>query len=168
MVNEFLETYKRILEFWIKLSNPRTYLQNITHEELLDFTFKLTSGVFKIWQINAEYLAKIYQKMMEGDPEEILKTQLDYISKLEDVVAETADSPVYSAYVNALNRAYINQLLLLQEFSNALFHSVGLPTRKDIVALSEAYVDLKGDIKREVREIKKELREVKRVLEGGK
>jgi len=168
MLNEFLKTYEKAAEFWLKLADPRTYLRGVKPEELREFSFNATAGFLKLWQISIEYSTKIFQAMLRGDPDEILNTQLEYISRVEDVIAEIADNPVYSAYVNAINKAYLSQVLAMQEFSNAVFHSLGLPTRKDIVALAEAYVDLKGDIKRDVRNLRKELKEIKEAVGGGK
>jgi len=167
MLDEIFLTSRKFFEFWLKAADPRTYLKDVTQEELMEFGSKLMNYSLNFWQISSEYMAKMYSALIRGDAEEILNVQLEYLSKLEDAVAELANTAVYSAYVNAINRAYMNQLILMQEFSNALFHSLGIPTRKDIVALSEAYVDLKGDIKREMREIKGELAEMKKLISGG-
>lgn len=167
MYDEFLKTYKRAMEFWLKVTDPRTYLRELTPEEIQESISKYFEGSLKIMKETAEYSVILAGKMMQGDPDEVMKKYLEYISKLEDTVAEMANTPLYSAYINALNRIFLGQLYILQRTNSAILHSLGIPSRDDVVALAEAYVDLKGDIKRESRMIRREIRRLATSIQTG-
>jgi len=165
MLDEFAKTFKAVNDFVATLIDPRTYLGDISPDEFGEFYADVANCFFRISTLNAETYAKIIADMQRGDAESALNTYLNYISKMEDTFAELMDNAVVAAYINYLNRIYLRSLLLIQNINNALFHSMGLATRRDIIALSEAYVDLKGDIKRETRRILSEIRKIK---EGSK
>lgn len=165
MLDEMAKTFKAVNDFIKTLFDPTTYLGDISPKEFGEFYNDTANCFFKIYSLNAETYMKMVAESQRGDTEAVLNTYLDYISKLEDTFAELMDNAVVAAYVNLLNKIYLRSLLLIQNLNNAFFHSMGLATRKDIVALSEAYVDLKGDIKRETRKI---LKEIKKLQEGSK
>ncbi|MEM4524689.1 MAG: hypothetical protein QXF29_06305, partial [Archaeoglobaceae archaeon] len=85
--------------------------------------------------------------------------------------AEYMNNAVVSAIVNAINKAYLRGLQNIQNFMSTILHSMGMVSRKDIIALSEAYVDLKGDIKKEARKIREEIKilreEIEKIKTGG-
>ncbi|ADC65568.1 hypothetical protein Ferp_1417 [Ferroglobus placidus DSM 10642] len=168
MVEEFWRTYKKLFELYAKLSDPRTYFGELTEEEINESLSKIFNGFAKLGNLNLNYLIELYGNVLKGNPEEVLKTNLDYLEKLEDTIAEIVDNPLYSAYINFVDRVFLNYLITLQNINNAIFHSIGIPTRRDIVALSEAYVDLKGDLKKEFRALKKEIEELKAAIGGEK
>ncbi|MCS7122237.1 MAG: hypothetical protein NZ895_06540 [Archaeoglobaceae archaeon] len=147
--------------------DPKTYLGEITDDEIKQSIAQITNGYFKILTLNYEYSIKIWQKLMIADLDGFLDTYLEYLSNLEDRVAEMVNTPLYAATVNAINRAYMNYLSLIQNMNSAVLHSLGLVSRKDVVALSEAYVDLKGDIKRESRKVLQEIAKLKEELKSG-
>ena len=157
-MQKYLET---LSEFTQVMLDFRTYFGDLDPSEIADFFEILTRAYYKLLQLNAETYFKLISQLPKGDVEEFLKIYLEYIPKLEDIFAEISDNPVYSAYVNVLNRFYLKYLKSIQNFNSAILHSLGLVSRRDIIALSEAYVDLKGDIKRETRRILREVRELK-------
>ncbi len=165
MLDEIAKTFKAVNDFMKTLLDPTTYLGDVTLKEFGELYNDIANCFFKISSLNAETYLKAITEMQRGDAESLLNLYLNYISNLEDIFADLMDNPVMAAYINILNKIYLRSLLLIQNLNNAFFHSMGLATRKDIVALSEAYVDLKGDIKRETRRI---LREIKKLQEGSK
>ena len=167
MFEEMLKTFESYLEFLSKVSDPRTYLGGVSNEEIADYSSKLLSATLDAYRISFEYFFRITQKFMEGDLDAALEAYLSYISELEDLSAKAADNAVYAAYVNTLNRVYMYYLIFLQNSINAFLHSIGMVTRRDIVALAEAYVDLKGDIKKETRKILAKIEELRREMGGG-
>ncbi|MDI9646163.1 MAG: hypothetical protein QFX40_05655 [Archaeoglobales archaeon] len=164
MMEDIFKTFKTFEEFLMKLIDPKTYLGELSEEEIKDSIEKYYSGIFSIFQLNFDYSTKIWQKIFAGDVENVLATYLEYLSKLEDVVNKMSDNVLYSAYINALNSNYLRFLTTLQNINGAILHNLGLVSRKDIVALAEAYVDLKGDIKKETRVVRKDIAEIKNML----
>jgi len=165
MLDEMAKTFKVVNDFMKTLLDPTTYLGEITPEEFKEFYNDIANCFVKISFLNAETYLKAVAEMQRGDAESILNMYLNYISNLEDIFADLMDNPIMAAYINLLNKVYLRYLLLIQNVNNAFLHAMGLATRKDVVALSEAYVDIKGDIKRESRKI---LEEIKKLREGSK
>uniref|UniRef100_A0A7C3UI72 Poly(3-hydroxyalkanoate) polymerase subunit PhaE n=1 Tax=Geoglobus ahangari TaxID=113653 RepID=A0A7C3UI72_9EURY len=165
MLNEIAKTFEAVNDFIRTLFDPTTYLGDLSPKEFEEFYNDIVNCFFKVSFLNAETYLKAITEMQRGDTESILNLYLNYISNLEDIFADLMDNPVIAAYLSQLNKLYLRSLHFIQNLNNAFFHSIGLATRKDIVALSEAYVDLKGDIKRETRRI---LREIKKLQEGSK
>lgn len=167
MLEEFEKTFKAFNDFVKKLLDPKTYLGEITDEEIKSSISQITDCYIKMSNLNYEYSIKIFQKLMVADLDGFLESILEYLSSLEDRVAEMINNPLCAAVVNALNRSYINYMTFIQNLNSAMLHSLGLVSRKDIVALSEAYVDLKGDIKRESRKILQEIEKIREEIRGG-
>jgi hypothetical protein len=167
MMEELFKTGRTFQELYLKLLDPKTYLGELTQDEINESLSKFTEGFFRIFQLNFEYWMKAMEKIMAGDADGALEVYLQYISALEDTAAEMADSPLYSAFINAFNTSYLRSLISLQNLNSAFLHNLGLVSRRDVIALAEAYVDLKGDIKRETRMIRREIEELKRMILGG-
>ncbi len=162
---EMVKTIKAMNDLVQTLFDPRTYFGKLEPDEIREFLSDLAKGYLEISQLNMETYFKILSELPKGDAEEILKIYLGYISKLEDIFAKMSDNPVYSAYVNAINKMYVRTLRTIQNFNSAVLHSLGFVSRRDVVALSEAYVDLKGDINRESRRILEEVKALRQELE---
>ncbi len=160
---EALNAYEKFVEFTSELLNPKT-AYNLTAEEINEFFSKTLQGFLKIWSISFEYWTDVYLKMIAGDPDKVLAIHLRYISEFEDTVSEMVNNAVWAAYVNAIDKIYRRYLLLVQNITSAMLHSIGAPSRRDVVALAEAYVDLKGDIKKEVRAVRSEIENIKKLI----
>ncbi len=161
MLDEIFKTFKAINEFTLTLLDPNTYFRDIKPEDFQKFMFDFANGFLKIYQLNIETFFKIMQEMPKGDAEAMLNIYLAYLNKIEDLFAEMSDNDVMAAYINALNKAYLRYLRFIQTLNTSVLHNLGLASRKDIIALAEAYVDLKGDIKRESRRILREIKNLK-------
>ncbi len=161
MIDEMLKTFKALNEFTMTLLDPNTYFRDVKPEEFQKFLIDFANGVAQIYRLSFETSLRIMAELPKGDPEVMLNIYLNYISQMEDIFAEMSDNDVIAAYINALNKAYLRYLMLIQNLNNAALHSLGLASRKDIIALAEAYVDLKGDIKRESRRLLKEIRKMR-------
>lgn len=155
--SELEETLKAYSDFLNKLFNVSTYFRGLTWDELRDSLAMLLIAFVRAWQLSSEYLYKFSQRMFAADLDGALDTYLEYLSKMEDIAGELANTPLYAAHVNAANRLYMSYLTTIQSINSAILHSLGLVTRKDVVALGEAYVDLKGDLKREAKRIRDEV-----------
>ncbi|MEM3179107.1 MAG: hypothetical protein QXW81_04125, partial [Archaeoglobaceae archaeon] len=112
-----------------------------------------------------DLIIEISQALAKRDSEEVIKAFTRAMERFEVLYAEYMDNPVVSAIINSINSAYMRTLMNLQSFMSAVLHSMGMVSRKDIIALSEAYVDLKGDIKKESRKIREEIRVLKEEIE---
>jgi N-methylhydantoinase B/oxoprolinase/acetone carboxylase alpha subunit len=98
------------------------------------------------------------QALMKGDADAVIVAISRGMERIEAIYSEYMNNAVVSAIVNAVNRVYLRSLQNLQNFTSAILHAMGMVSRKDVIALSEAYVDLKGDIKKESRKIREELK----------
>lgn len=155
--SELEKAVRAYSDFLNKLLSIGTYFRGLTWDELRDSLAVVTLVSAKIWRMSNEYWYRILQRMFAADLDSALDSYLEYLSKLEDAADELANTPLYAAYINMANRLYMSYLTTLQNINNATLHALGLATRKDIVALGEAYVDLKGDLKRETKRIREEI-----------
>jgi len=165
LLEEFLKTAKTINEFFITLSDPKTYFKELKEEEIEQF-YTNTSKLF--FELNRAYwglVIDLTQAFIKMDAEGVLKAISSGMDRFESIFAEYTNNPVFSAFLNTVNMAYLRSLQNLQTLMSAILHSMGMVSRRDIIALSEAYVDLKGDIKKESRKIREELRLLKEEIE---
>ena len=161
LLEEILKTAKTINEFFITLSDPKTYFKELKEEEIEQF-YTNTSKLF--FELNRAYwglVIDLTQAFIKMDAEGVLKAISGGMDRFESIFAEYTNNPVFSAFLNTVNMAYLRSLQNLQTLMSAILHSMGMVSRRDIIALSEAYVDLKGDIKKESRKIREELRLLK-------
>ena len=165
LLEEILKTAKTINEFFITLSDPKTYFKELKEEEIEQF-YTNTSKLF--FELNRAYwglVIDLTQAFIKMDAEGVLKAISGGMDRFESIFAEYTNNPVFSAFLNTVNMAYLRSLQNLQTLMSAILHSMGMVSRRDIIALSEAYVDLKGDIKKESRKIREELRSLKEEIE---
>ena len=165
LLEEILKTAKTINEFFITLSDPKTYFKELKEEEIEQF-YTNTSKLF--FELNRAYwglVIDLTQAFIKMDAEGVLKAISSGMDRFESIFAEYTNNPVFSAFLNTVNMAYLRSLQNLQTLMSAILHSMGMVSRRDIIALSEAYVDLKGDIKKESRKIREELRLLKEEIE---
>jgi len=165
LLEEILKTAKTINEFFITLSDPKTYFKELKDEEIEQF-YTNTSKLF--FELNRAYwglVIDLTQAFIKMDAEGVLKAISGGMDRFESIFAEYTNNPVFSAFLNTVNMAYLRSLQNLQTLMSAILHSMGMVSRRDIIALSEAYVDLKGDIKKESRKIREELRLLKEEIE---
>uniref|UniRef100_A0A7C3REA4 Uncharacterized protein n=1 Tax=Archaeoglobus fulgidus TaxID=2234 RepID=A0A7C3REA4_ARCFL len=165
LLEEILKTAKTINEFFITLSDPKTYFKELKEEEIEQF-YTNTSKLF--FELNRAYwglVIDLTQAFIKMDAEGVLKAISGGMDRFESIFAEYTNNPVFSAFLNTVNMAYLRSLQNLQTLMSAILHSMGMVSRRDIIALSEAYVDLKGDIKKESRKIREELRLLKEEIE---
>ncbi|MEM4575178.1 MAG: hypothetical protein QXR27_03275 [Archaeoglobaceae archaeon] len=171
LLEEIFKTAKTFNEFLLTLMNPRTYLRDVEEKEIEEF-YRNTAKIF--FELNNAYwslLFEIYQALLKRDSEELIMVISRAMDRFENIYAEYMNNAVVSAIVNAINKAYLRGLQNIQNFMSTILHSMGMVSRKDIIALSEAYVDLKGDIKKEARKIREEIKilreEIEKIKTGG-
>lgn len=163
---EVLKTATAFNEFLLTLMNPRTYFKEISEKELEEF---YTNSGKLILELNKAYLGFLFdlsKAFAKGDSDEIAKTVGSAMAKFEEIYADYMNNSVVSAWINSINSAYMRSLLNLQNFTSAILHAFGMVSRRDVIALSEAYVDLKGDIKKESRKIMEEIRFLRQKIEN--
>lgn len=162
---EFFKTAKTFNEFFLTVTNPRTYFKELTEEEFNEFYKNSVKLIFELNKAYWGFFNDLTKAFAKRDSEEIARAIGNAMARIEEIYAEYMDNAVVSAWVNAINSAYMRTLLNLQNFTSAILHSLGMVSRKDVIALSEAYVDLKGDIKKESRKIMEEIRVLKEKVE---
>ncbi|MCX8204053.1 MAG: hypothetical protein N3H31_00045 [Candidatus Nezhaarchaeota archaeon] len=162
---ELEKTLKAYSDFLNKLFSVSTYFRGLTWDEFRDSLAVSLVVLAKTWQLSNEYWYESLRRLLAIDLDGALSVYLEYLSRLEDVAAEVANTPLYAAYVNAVNKFYINCLTLLQNVDSAILHALGLATRRDIVALGEAYVDLKSDLKREFRGVREGVAKLREAID---
>lgn len=162
---EIFKTAKTFNEFFLTVTNPRTYFKELSEEEFDEFYRNSSKLFFELNKAYWGFLLDLTTAFTKGDSEEIAKAIGTAMARIEEIYAEYMDNAVVSAWVNAINSVYMRNLLNLQNFTSAILHSLGMVSRRDVIALSEAYVDLKGDIKKESRKIMEEIRALKDKLE---
>ncbi|MCX8172840.1 MAG: hypothetical protein N3D09_04430 [Archaeoglobaceae archaeon] len=162
---EVFKTAKTFNEFFLTLTNPRTYFKEISEEELDEFYKKSSKLFFELNKAYWGFLFDLTTAFAKRNGEEISRAINNAMIRIEEIYADYMDNAVVSACVNAINSAYMRILLNLQNFTSAILHSLGMVSRRDVIALSEAYVDLKGDIKKESRKILEEIRDLKERVE---
>lgn len=162
---ELFKTAKTFNEFFLTLTDPRTYFKEISEEEFQEFYKNTAKLFFELNKVYWGFLLDLTSATMRRDGEGITRAISDVMIRIEELYAEYMDNPVVSAWVNTINSIYMRSLLNLQNFMSAVLHSLGMVSRRDIIALSEAYVDLKGDIKKESRKVIEEIKLLKERLE---
>ncbi|MEM3139083.1 MAG: hypothetical protein QXU17_02645 [Archaeoglobaceae archaeon] len=162
---EVFKTAKAFNEFFLTVTNPRTYFKELSEEEFDEFYKNSVRLIFELNKAYWGFLNDLTKAFAKRDAEEIARSIGNAMARIEEIYAEYMDNAVVSAWVNAINSAYMRTLLNLQNFTSAILHSLGMVSRKDVIALSEAYVDLKGDIKKESRKILEEIRVLKEKIE---
>jgi hypothetical protein len=158
LLGEAFKTAKTFNEFFLTLIDPRTYYKDLDEEEIQEF-YSSTSKLF--FELNRAYwglMIDLTQALMKGDADAVIVAISRSMERIEAIYSEYMNNAVVSAIVNAVNRVYLRSLQNLQNFTSAILHAMGMVSRKDVIALSEAYVDLKGDIKKESRKIREELK----------
>lgn len=164
-LEEAFKTAKALNEFFITLVNPKTYFREIEDKEIEDF-YRNTAKLFL--ELNRAYWGFFFdftQAIAKRDSEEVIKAVNKAMERFEVAYAEYMDNPVVSAIINAINSAYLRNLAGFQNFMSGMLHAMGMVSKKDVIALSEAYVDLKGDIKKESRKIREEIKFLREELE---
>ncbi|MCS7118707.1 MAG: hypothetical protein RMH75_01405 [Archaeoglobaceae archaeon] len=168
---EAFRTAKVFNEFLLTLMNPRTYLRELEDREIEEFYHKNAKLLFELNKAYWGFLIEITQALARRDSGGVVRAVTATMERLEIIYAEYMDNAVISAIINSINNAYLRSLQSLQNFMSAFLHSMGMVSRKDIIALSEAYVDLKGDIKKETRKIREDIRslreEIEKIKGGG-
>lgn len=162
---EFFKTAKAFNEFFLTVTNPRTYFKELSEEEFNEFYKNSVKLIFELNRAYWGFLNELTKAIAKRDSEEIARVIGNTMSRIEELYAEYMDNAVVSAWINAINSAYMRSLLNLQNFTSSILHSLGMVSRKDVIALSEAYVDLKGDIKKESRKIMEEIRALRERVE---
>ncbi len=163
---ELFRTAAAFNEFLLTLMDPRTYFKEISEKEFEEFY--ANSGKL-ILELNKAYLGFLFdlsKALAKGDSDEIAKTIGNAMERFEDIYADYMNNSVVSAWINSINSVYMRSLLNLQNFTSAILHAFGMVSRRDVIALSEAYVDLKGDIKKESRKIMEEIRFLREKIEN--
>jgi len=164
-LEELFKTANVFNEFLLTITNPKTYLKEITDQEFEEF-YKNTGEM--ILELNRAYWGFLFElsaALAKRDSEEVFKAVGNAMERFEEIYAKYMNNAVVSALINSVNSAYMRSLLNLQNFTSAMLHTFGMVSRRDVIALSEAYVDLKGDIKKESRKILEEVRALKEKIE---
>ncbi|RLI81353.1 hypothetical protein DRP07_07540 [Archaeoglobales archaeon] len=164
-IEESFKTFTAINETFWKFFDVSYFFKELKEEEIEESFSKITSFYAELLEFSLKFWKEIFDAVQKGDPDEVVKTYLFNLSELEDIYARRMDNMLIIAYLDEINKAYLTLLNNLQSVNNAIFHSLGLVTRRDVVALSEAYVDLKGDIKKESRKIRREIQELRKSVE---
>lgn len=162
---EVFKTAKTFNEFFLTLTNPKTYFKELSEEEFEEFYKNSSKLLFELNKAYWGFLIDLTNAFAKRNSEEIAKAISNAMVRIEEIYAEYMDNAVVSAWVNAINSVYMRSLLNLQNFTSAILHSLGMVSRRDVIALSEAYVDLKGDIKKESRKILEEIRALRERVE---
>lgn len=162
---ELFKTAKAFNEFLLTLIDPRTYLKEITEQEFEEFYKNSGEMIFELNRACWGFLFELSAALAKRDSEEVFKAVGNAMERFEEIYAKYMNNAVVSALINSVNSAYMRSLLNLQNFTSAMLHALGMVSRKDVIALSEAYVDLKGDIKKESRKILEEVRALKEKIE---
>lgn len=163
---EIFKTATAFNEFLLTLMNPRTYFKEISEQELEEFYSNCGKLILELNRAYFGFLMDISKALARGDSDEIVRTVSNAMERFEEIYADYMNNSVVSAWVNSINSAYMRSLLNLQNFTSAMLHALGMVSRRDIIALSEAYVDLKGDIKKESRKIMEEIRVLREKIES--
>lgn len=163
LFEEYLKTLNAINSTLTKFFNIKTYFK-LSDEEIAESIRAFYGLYLENMKLALKTLNDLSSAFLKGDPDEFIKAYTSILTKFENVYAKVMETPLLVAYLNEINKLYLRFLQGIQNYNNYVFHALGLVTRKDIVALSEAYVDLKGDIKKETRKLKKELEEIKKLL----
>ncbi|MEM3927649.1 MAG: hypothetical protein QXT07_01725 [Archaeoglobaceae archaeon] len=164
-LEEVFKNAKALNEFFLTLIDPKTYFRDLKDEEIEEF---YRSSLKLVLELNKAYWGFVFeftQALAKGEGEEVVKVVNKAMERFENAYAEYMNNAVVSAFINMMNSAYLRSLANIQNFTSALLHAMGMVSRKDVVALSEAYVDLKGDIKKESRKIREEIRVLREELE---
>ncbi len=163
LFEEYLKTLNAINSTLMKFFDIKTYFR-LSDEEIAESIRAFYNLYLENARLTLKALNDLSSAFLKGDPDEFIRVYTSILTEFEDVYAKVMETPLLVAYLNEINKFYLRLLQGFQNFNNYVFHALGLVTRKDIVALSEAYVDLKGDIKKETRRLKKELEEIKSLL----
>lgn len=169
-LEEAFKTAKAVNEFFLTLINPKTYFKDLEEREIEEFYRNSVKLFFELNKAYWGFLIEFTQAIAKRNSEEVIKAVNKAMERFEIAYAEYMDNAVVSAIINAINSAYLRSLANFQNFTSEILHTIGMVSRKDVVALSEAYVDLKGDIKKESRKIREEIKELKdeiAKLKGG-
>lgn len=161
LLEEAFKTAKALNEFFLTITDPRTYLKELEEKEIEEFYVNSSKLLLELNRTYWGFVIDFTQALMKREPDGIIMAISKAMENFEKLYAEYMDNAVVSAIVNAINSAYLRSLQNIQNFTSAFLHSMGMVSRKDIIALSEAYVDLKGDIKKESRKILEELRQIR-------
>ncbi len=162
---ELFKTARAFNEFLLTISDPRTYFKELSDQEFEEFYKNSGKLILELNRAYWGFLFELSKALAKGDSDEIARAVGDAMARFEEIYADYMDNPVVSAWINSINSAYMRSLLNLQNFTSAMLHALGMVSRRDIIALSEAYVDLKGDIKKESRKILEEVRALKEKIE---
>ena len=158
LLEEAFKTAKTFNEFYLTLIDPRTYYKELDEEEIQEFYSSISKLFFELNRAYWGLMIDLTQALMKGDADAVIVAISRGMERIEAIYSEYMNNAVVSAIVNAVNRVYLRSLQNLQNFTSAILHAMGMVSRKDVIALSEAYVDLKGDIKKESRKIREELK----------
>jgi hypothetical protein len=158
LLEEAFKTAKTFNEFFLTLIDPRTYYKELDEEEIQEFYSSISKLFFELNRAYWGLMIDLTQALMKGDAGAVILAISRGMERIEAIYSEYMNNAVVSAIVNAVNRVYLRSLQNLQNFTSAILHAMGMVSRKDVIALSEAYVDLKGDIKKESRKIREELK----------
>ncbi|MFN3384322.1 MAG: hypothetical protein ACK401_05445 [Archaeoglobaceae archaeon] len=165
LIEETFKSAKALNEFVLTLMSPKTYFKELEEREIEDFYLNSTKLFFELNKSYWGFVFELTQALAKGEGEEVIKAVNKAMDRFETAYAEYMNNAVVSAIINSINSAYLRSLANIQNFTSALLHAMGMVSRKDIIALSEAYVDLKGDIKKESRKIREEIRVLREELE---
>ncbi len=165
LAEESVKTFNEVNRAFLRLFDPAFYFQ-LSEDEITDSITAFMNGTAEIWELGLRGWMDFLKAVWKGDADEMIEAYLRYLSKLEDAVGRMMDNPLASAYLNKLNEGYLKSIQLIQSMNDYLFHTLGLATKKDIIALGEAYVDLKGDLKKEMKSLKEAETESLNELKG--
>lgn len=164
-LEEVFKSAKALNEFFLTLMDPKTYFKDLKDEEIEEFYRSSAKLALEFNKAYWGFVLELTQALAKGGGEEVMKVFNKAMDRFETIYAEYMNNAVVSAFINSINSAYLRSLASLQNFTSALLHAMGMVSKRDVIALSEAYVDLKGDIKKESRKIREEIRILKEELE---
>lgn len=165
LLEELFKNAKALNEFFLTLMDPRTYFRDLKDEEIEEFYRSSAKLAIELGKAYRDFFFELVQALAKRDSDEVIKAINRAMDRFGTIYEEYMNNAVVSAFINAINSAYLQSLVNLQNLTSAMLHAAGMVSRKDIIALSEAYVDLKGDIKKESRKIREEIRALKEELE---
>ncbi len=165
LIEETFKSAKALNEFVLTLMSPKTYFRELEDKEIEDFYINSTKFFFELNKAYWGFVFELTQALAKGEGEEVVKVVNKAMDRFETAYAEYMNNAVVSAIINSINSAYLRSLASIQNFTSAFLHAMGMVSKKDVIALSEAYVDLKGDIKKESRKIREEIRILREELE---